>query len=71
MYAHREILTIDDPQTLVLSKPLPLRKNQRIEIVILADEEDTELENLRDVIAVRGITESDVEDAITWARSKP
>ena len=26
MFAYKEILTLDDPKTLVLAKPLPLRK---------------------------------------------
>lgn len=70
MYAYKETLTIDDPQRLVLKKPLPLRKGQRVEVLIVAEGEDAELELLRDEIARRGVTESDVRDAIAWARSQ-
>ena len=39
--------------------------------MILAYDEDTELESLRTLIDERGITEADVEDAIAWARKNP
>ena len=39
MYAHKEIVTIDDPQRLVLKEPLPLRKGQRVEVLIVAEGE--------------------------------
>ena len=68
MYAYKEIVTIDDPQRLVLKEPLPLRKGQRVEVLIVAEEEDAELERLRSGIAQRGVTEADVKDAIAWAR---
>ena len=71
MYAYKEIVTIDDPQRLVLKKPLPLRKGQRVEVFIVAEGEDEALEQLRDEIGRRGVTESDVKDAIKWARSQP
>lgn len=70
MYAYREIVTIDDPKTLVLSKALPLRKGQRIELVVLAQNEDEELEELRDLIACRGVDEQDIRDAIVWSRTE-
>ena len=69
MYVHKETLTINDPKTLVLSKPLPLAQGQRIEIVIKTADEDTELEALRDSIAAQDITQADIDDAIQWARS--
>lgn len=69
MYVHKETLTINDPKTLVLSKPLPLTQGQRIEIVIKTADEDTELEALRDSIAAQDITQADIDDAIQWARS--
>lgn len=69
MYAYKEILTINDPSTLKLTRPLPLAKGQQVEVLILAGGEDQELENIRDAIAARGITESDVADAISWART--
>ena len=71
MYVHKETLTINDPKTLVLSKALPLSKGQRVEVMILAYDEDAELESLRTLIDERGITEADVEDAIAWARTNP
>ena len=71
MFAYKEILTLDDPKTLVLAKPLPLRKGQKVEIVILAVDEDEELEQLRADLAVRGITEADVREALDWARENP
>ncbi len=70
MYAHKETVTIDDPQRLVLKQPLPLRKGQRVEVLIVAEGEDTELEMLREGIARRGVTEADVKDAIAWARGQ-
>jgi len=69
MYIHKETLTLTDPKTLVLSKPLPLAQGQRIEIIIRPADEDSELEALRDSIAARGITPADIDDAIRWARS--
>lgn len=71
MFAYKEILTLDDPKTLVLAKPLPLRKGQKVEIVILAVDGDEELEQLRADLAVRGVTEADVRKAIDWARENP
>lgn len=71
MYAYKEILTIDDPQRLVLNKPLPLRKGQRVEVFIVAETDESALENVRQEIAKRGISESDIKDAIEWARSEP
>ena len=70
MYAYKEVVTIDDPQRLVLKRPLPLRKGQRVEVFIVAEGDDAELELLRDEIARRGVTEADVKDAIAWARSQ-
>lgn len=69
MYAYKEILTINDPSTLKLAHPLPLAKGQQVEVLILATGKDQELENIRDDIASRGITESDVAEAISWARA--
>ena len=69
MYAYKEILTINDPSTLKLAHPLPLAKGQRVEVLILATDKDQELENIRDDIASRGITESDVAEAVSWARA--
>ena len=68
MYTYKETVTIDDPQRLVLKQPLPLRKGQRVEVLVVAEDEDAELEMLRGEIAKRGVTEADVKDAIAWAR---
>ena len=70
MYAYKEIVTIDDPQRLVLKEPLPLRKGQRVEVLIVAEGDDAGLECLRGEIAQRGVTEADVKDAIAWARGR-
>jgi hypothetical protein len=70
MYAYKEIVIIDDPQRLILKEPLPLRKGQRVEVLIVAEGEDAELERLRGEVAKRGVTEADVKDAIAWARGK-
>lgn len=69
MYAYKEILTINDPSTLKLARPLPLAKGQQVEVLILATGKDQELENIRDDITTRGITESDVAEAVSWARA--
>ena len=62
-------MTLTDPQVLRLEQPLPLGKGQRVEVVILiADEQDSELENIRANIKARGVTEADVRDAVAWAR---
>jgi predicted DNA-binding antitoxin AbrB/MazE fold protein len=70
MYAYKETVTIDDPKCIVLKQPLPLRKGQRVEVLVVAEGDDAELERLRDEIAKRGVTEADVKDAIAWARSR-
>ena len=70
MYAHKETVTIDDPQRLVLKQSLPLRKGRRVEVLVVAEGEDAELEMLRTEIAKRGITDADVKDAIAWARGR-
>ena len=71
MIAYKESLILNDPQTLVLSKPLPLPKGQRIEVVILAMNEDVELEQVRSDIAARGLSEDEVRKALAWARQQP
>ena len=71
MYAYKEILTINDPSILKLARPLPLAKGQQVEVLILATGKDQELENIRDAIAAHGITESEVDNAVSWARALP
>jgi hypothetical protein len=70
MYAYREAVTIDDPQRLVLKQPLPIRRGQREEVLVVAEVEDAELELLQNEIAKRGMTQADVKDAIAWARGR-
>jgi hypothetical protein len=70
MYTYKETVTIDDPQCIVLKQPLPLRKGQRVEVLVVAEGGDVELELLRDEIAKRGVTDADVKDAIAWARGR-
>ncbi|OFZ68909.1 MAG: hypothetical protein A2V79_03705 [Betaproteobacteria bacterium RBG_16_56_24] len=69
MYAYKEILTINDPSILKLARPLPLVKGQQVEVLIIATGKDQELENVHDAIAARGISESDVVEAVSWARA--
>lgn len=69
MYAYKEIITINDPSTLKLARPLPLAKGQQVEVLILATGKDQELENIRDAITARCMTESDVSEAVSWARA--
>ena len=38
MYAYKEIITLDDPQHLTLSRPLPLQKGQQVEVFVIAKE---------------------------------
>ena len=68
MFAYKEIITVDDPKQLNLSKPLPLPKGKKIEILIIAEDENDDLESVRDYIEQQGITESMVPEAVDWAR---
>lgn len=68
MFAYKEITVVDDPQRINLSRPLPLPKGQKIEILIIAENDDNALEGIREEVGVRGVTESDIQDAIAWAR---
>lgn len=70
MLAYKEIVTLDDLQRLQLKKPLPLRKGQRVEVLILVSEDDPELEQVREGLVARGMTEADVQAALTWARTE-
>jgi hypothetical protein len=36
---------------------------------ISATGKDEELEGIRDIVAARGVTEYDVDEAVSWARS--
>jgi hypothetical protein len=68
MYSYKETLTINDPSILKLAHPLPLVKGQQVEVLVLATGKDVDLENIRDAVAARGLSESDVSEAISWAR---
>lgn len=68
MFAYKEITVVDDPQRINLSRPLSLPKGQKIEILIIAENDDNALEGIREEVGVRGVTESDIQDAIAWAR---
>lgn len=70
MLAYKEIVTLDDLQRLQLKKPLPLRKGQRVEVLVLTLDDDAELEQVRVGLAARGVTEADVEAALNWARAE-
>jgi len=37
MYAYREQIILDNPQRLILSKPLPLRSGQSVEVLVIAE----------------------------------
>ncbi|MGR8981444.1 MAG: hypothetical protein ACU84H_15325 [Gammaproteobacteria bacterium] len=68
MFAYKEIITVDDPQHITLGKPLPLPKGKKIEVLIIAEEQDDDLETVRDYLEQQGITESMVAEAVDWAR---
>jgi hypothetical protein len=70
MYAYKETITIEDPQHLVLRQPLPLRKGQRAEILIVADVDEDELERVRHTVANREVFDADVKEAVAWARRR-
>jgi hypothetical protein len=42
MYAYKEILTLDDPQHLTLSKPLPFLKGKKVEVLVIVEEDNEE-----------------------------
>jgi antitoxin YefM len=39
MYAYKEILTLDNPQQINLSQPLPFLKGKRVEILIIVEDD--------------------------------
>ena len=43
MYTYKEIITLDDLQHLTLSRALPLQKGQKVEVLIIAEEENKSL----------------------------
>ena len=71
MYVSKKLSLSMTRRGLYLEKPLPLRKAQRAEVFIVAESDEATLETVRDDIARRGISESEIGDAIKWARSQP
>ena len=68
MYAYKEMITIEDPQRLVLKQPLPLRKGQRAEVLIVAEIDEDDLDRVRHEVANREVIDLDVKEAVAWAR---
>ncbi len=64
MFAYKEIITVDDPQNIKLGKPLPLSKGRKIEVLIIAQEQDEELDNVRDQVFQLSISEDVIHEAI-------
>lgn len=69
MRAYKETVTLDDLQCVQLKKPLPLRKGQRVEVLILVVEDDLKLELVREGMAAQGIPEDRIEAALSWVRT--
>ncbi len=68
MYAYKEIITVDNLQQLTLSKPLQLPLGKKVEVLVIAEDDGENLDDIRNYINQQGITESMVEEAIEWAR---
>ena len=77
MIAFKRTVTVEDPERLVLSG-LPLRKGQRVEIVVLTDEAQVARPNLRlrallkttqQAVARRRVTERQIADEIRALRA--
>ena len=66
MGAYQEVLVIDDPQRIEFRSALPFQKGQRVEVLVLA--EDDALDRIRDRLAAIGVMNADTDDAIVWAR---
>jgi hypothetical protein len=43
MYAYKEILTLENPQQLNLSKPLPFLKGKKVEVLIIVEDDTDEI----------------------------
>ena len=43
MYAYKEILTLDNPQQLTLSKPLPFLTGKKVEVLIIVEDDSDEI----------------------------
>jgi antitoxin ParD1/3/4 len=76
MTAVRKTITIDDPKTVVL-KDLPFRRGQRVEIVLIAEDERAALsESLRVLLkdtqalpSARSVGEDEIEQEVTAHRA--
>ncbi|MHB1047198.1 MAG: hypothetical protein ACYC4P_14435 [Thermoanaerobaculia bacterium] len=77
MIAFKRTVTVEDPERLVLSG-LPLRKGQRVEIFVLAEEALVSRPNLRlrallkstqQAVARRRVTEKQIADEIRALRA--
>lgn len=68
MYAYKEIITVDNLQQLTLSKPLQLPLGKKVEVLVIAEDDSENLDDIRNYIKQQGITESMVAEAIEWAR---
>ena len=45
MYAYKEILTLENPQQLNLSQPLPFLKGKKVEVLIIVEDDFDEIES--------------------------
>lgn len=45
MYAYKEILTLENPQQLNLSKPLPFLKGKKVEVLIIVEDDADEIKS--------------------------
>jgi hypothetical protein len=43
MYAYKEILTLENPQQLNLSQPLPFLKGKKVEVLIIVEDDADEI----------------------------
>ncbi|MDP2903799.1 MAG: hypothetical protein Q8N96_11965 [Methylovulum sp.] len=43
MYAYKEILTLENPQQLNLSNPLPFLKGKKVEVLIIVEDDSDEI----------------------------
>ncbi len=43
MYAYKEILTLENPQQLNLSQPLPFLKGKKVEVLIIVEDDTDEI----------------------------
>lgn len=59
MYAYKEMLTLENPQHIRLSQPLPFLKGKKVEILIIVENEDDETDYiLQNQLLMHQITSS-------------